>query len=411
MTPISTSGAGAEWRRYWTVPLAAACGYSMTLMPTYAIGPFMTPIEEAFGWSRAQLTGGMAISGIITALFSVPVGLVVDRLGPRRVGLTGVVLLAVAFGLLGTATGTTTNWLLLWAFLAFANLGLQSTVWMSAVVSRFEASRGFALAITLSGASVGGAIYPILATWLVGRYGWRIGFGATSGLWVIFVFPVVYLFFRGASDAGAPRPAASKTPAAVLDGLSVPEGLRLPAFYKLFIAAGLFTFTVMGMVVHLVPIVKGLGADPLAAAGIASLVGLFSIVGRLGTGLLLDRLPAHVVGAAIFMLPAIGSALLYLHGDNPVIQAAAAASFGLCLGAEVDVVGYLASRHFGLKNFGVMFGTIVVALAIGGAFGPFFAGLIYDRYGDYGRFLLLTMALLGASGLAMASLGKPRLPN
>jgi MFS family permease len=92
-------------------------------------------------------------------------------------------------------------------------------------------------------------------------------------------------------------------------------------------------------------------------------------------------------------------------------QVAAAASLGLCLGAEVDVVGYLASRHFGLKNFGVLFGTIVVALAVGGAFGPLVAGLTFDWYGGYGRFLLLTMALLAGGGLALATLGQPRLSS
>jgi MFS family permease len=407
----SESRVAAEWRQSWTVPLAAACGYSMTLMPAYALGPFMTPIEQTFGWSRAQISAGLTVVGIIGALFSVPIGRLVDRVGPRLTGLTGVVLMTVAFGLLGTATGTTTNWLLLGGFLAFANLGLQSTVWMSAVVSRFEASRGFALAVTLSGASVGGAVYPILATWLIGHYGWRLGFGMTSGVWAILVIPLVYRYFRGAQDAGGKQPVTAGAPAIALEGLSLAEGLRLPAFYKLFVAAGLFTFTVMGLVVHLVPILKGLGADPLAAAKIASLVGVFSIVGRLGTGILLDRLPAHFVGAAIFLLPTLGCALLFFHGASPMSQAAAAASLGLCLGAEVDVVGYLASRHFGLRNFGVLFGTIVVALAVGGAFGPLVAGLTFDWYGSYGRFLLLTMALLAGGGLALATLGQPRLSS
>ncbi len=75
----------------------------------------------------------------------------------------------------------------------------------------------------------------------------------------------------------------------LLTGITLAEGLRSAALYKLLMAAALFSFTVIGVAVHFVPILTDSGATPLSAAGIASLVGVFSIVGRLGTGFLLDR--------------------------------------------------------------------------------------------------------------------------
>jgi MFS family permease len=407
---MSTSeSAFKEWRQFGTLPVAAAIGYSTAVLHTYGIGAFVAPLQQEFSWSRAQIAGGITIAGLTGAALSVPMGMLVDRIGPRIVGLTGVLLMTGAFAMLGSATGSSANWLSLWCLIAFANLWLQATVWTSAVGSRFEKSRGLAFAITLSGASLSAAVFPVLSTWLIGAYGWRSAFAAMGGIWAAVVLPVMLLFFRGAQDGPRKQGSApAKAAASALPGVSVREGLRSPVFYKLLLASGLFTFTALGIVVHFVPILKDRGADPLAAAGIASLVGLFSLFGRLGTGFLLDRLPAQRVGAVVFLLPIVACALLYFDGANPMSQSIAAAAFGLTLGAEVDVIAYLMSRHFGLKHFGVLFGAITGALALGSAFGPLAAGAAFDHYAGYAPFLLLTMALMAASSLALATLGQPR---
>ena len=395
-----------EWRRYGTLPVAAAIGYSTAVLHTYGIGAFVAPLQQEFNWTRAQISAGITIVGLAGAFLSVPMGMLVDRLGPRIVGLIGVVLMTGAFAFLGTATGSSANWLALWSLMAFANLWLQATVWTSAVGSRFEKSRGLAFAITLSGASLSGAVFPVLSTWLIGAYGWRTAFAAMGGIWAAVVLPVMLLFFRGAQDVAGAQRGAARAAAGFLPGSSVREGLRSPAFYKLLVASGLFTFTALGIVVHFVPILKDRGADPLAAASVASLVGLFSLFGRLVTGVLLDRLPAHRVGAVVFLLPIVACALLFFDGANPLSQSAAAAAFGLTLGAEVDVIAYLMTRHFGLKHFGVLFGAITGSLALGSAFGPLAAGAAFDRFGSYAEFLVLTMLFMAVSSIALMSVGR-----
>ena len=404
----TTGSAAAEWRSFWFLPVAAALGYSTAVLHTYGIGPFIAPLQQEFGWSRAQISVGITIAGLTGAIFSVPVGILVDRLGPRVVGLTGVLLMTAAFALLGTTTGSTANWLLLWSLVAFGNLWLQATVWTSAVATRFEKSRGLAFAITLSGASVAASVFPVLAIWLIGSYGWRTAFMGMGGIWATLVFPVMLLFFRGARDTGRKERVAAQSVPSTLTGVSVAEGLRSSAFYKLLLASGFFAFTAIGIIVHFVPILTDRGADPLAAAGIASLVGIFSIFGRFGTGLLLDRFPGHWVGAVVFLLPIIACALLFFDGANPVSQALAAAAFGFTVGAEIDVIAYLASTQFGLRNFGVLFGAMTGALALGVAFGPLAAGAAFDRYNSYGQFLVLTMAFMAVSSLALATLSRPR---
>ncbi len=404
---MSSNTATAEWRGYWYLPLIAALGYATSVIHVYAIGPFIEPLQAEFGWSRAQISFGLTISSFISAVFCIPLGMLVDRIGPRRIGLLGIVLITGAFALLGTATGSKANWALLWTLLAFATVGVQATVWTSAVNSRFEKARGLALAITLSGASLSAALFPVLATWLITTYGWRTGFSGLGGIWAAVVLPFLFLFFRGAHDQVRTAKVVAPELARVHSGLTFAEGLRTPALYKLLMAAGLFSFTAVGTLVHFVPILTGAGSTRLEAAGIASLIGLFSIIGRLGTGFLLDRFRAQNIGALAFMLPVVGLSLLLLNGDVPAYQALAAATIGLTLGAEVDVIAYLAARYFGLKAFGALYGAMVMALSLGTSFGPLTGGAIFDQFGSYAPFLMLNAVLMTLSAIALLSLGAP----
>ncbi len=405
---IERNGA-AEWRSFWFLPIVAALGYATAVIYLYSIGPFIGPLEQEFGWSRAQVSSGMAIAAIIGGPFCIPVGMLIDRVGPRRVALVGVVMVIASYVLLGTATGGRGNWILLWVLVGVGALGVQTTVWTSAVASRFEASRGMALAVTLSGASVAATIFPVMASWLIGEFGWRKAFFIQGLAWGALVIPVIFLCFRGAQDQSR-RPIAKQSHEApavkVLPGVSFREGLRMPAFYKLLLAALLLAFSIVGALVHFVPILTDRGTSSLEAAGIAALIGIFSIVGRLGTGFLLDRFEGHRVGAIACLLPVVASMLLLFHGDHAVSQSAAAVMLGLALGAEVDVVAYLASRHFGLKNFAALYGALVMALAMGTSLGPLGAGAMYDRFGNYSQFLVLSAVLMLLSALAFISLGR-----
>lgn len=402
----SAQSATSEWRRYWTLPIAGGLGYSLGVIHLYSLGVFMGPLIEEFGWTRAQASAGLTMTGFVSAFAAFPIGFLVDRLGPRRVGILGAILMGVTFALLSTATGSIANWLLLWAVLAVATFFIQPTVWTSAVATRFEASRGLAFALALSGASLGSAIFPAMATASIESYGWRGAFLFMAALWGVFVLIALVLFFRGARDQRQ-KPGIAEQAKPVLIGVSLKEGLRTPAFYKLFAAAFLFAFTTLGIVVHFVPVLTDSGAQPLAAAGIAGLVGIFSIVGRIGMGMLLDRFPARIIGALAYLIPVPACLLLLFAGADPISQTIAAVLIGLTAGAEVDVIAYLASRHFGLKNFGALFGCMVAALSMGTAFGPLAAGAVFDATGGYAPFLLTTIALMVLSSLAIASLKPP----
>lgn len=386
------------------LPVAAALGYATSVIHIYGLGPFIEPIAAEFGWSRTQTTAGLTVATLIQAALGIPIGIMVDRFGPRVLGLAGVLLASGAFALLGTATGGAANWYLLWAFMAIGALPVQATIWTSAVATRFEASRGLAFAVTLCGASVAAALFPWLGTRLIADHGWRTAFMAQGALWAVAAFPLVFLFFRGARDI---RRGTEAQPAPVLEGVSLFEGVRSTVFARLLVASLLYTFTILALVVHFIPILRADGVEAGTAASIAALIGLFSLIGRLGTGYLLDRYRGSVVGAVVFLLP-IGSCLLLMaSGSSHAGAMVAAALIGLTLGAEVDVIVYLVTRHFGLKNFGALYGGMLVALSVGTAAGPLGASFVYDRSGGYDAFLGLAIGTLVLSSLCLLTLPRP----
>jgi MFS family permease len=379
-------------------------GYSVSIIHIYGIFPYIVPVTTEFGWSRAEFTGAFTLAILFQALGAVPLGMLVDRFGSRRLGLAGVVMLCAAFTLLGTASGGLGNWYLLWGLVTLVALPVQATVWTSAVASRFTASRGMALAVTLCGASVAQFVFPPLATWLIGEFGWRDAFIWHGLIWLAIVLPFVFLYFRGAYDHGLPR--APDKPGKP-DSATFTEGLRSTVYLRLFFASLAFTFTVIALNFQFMPILSDWGIAPGRAAWLASLTGLASIAGRLGTGWLIDRFRASRVGSVIFMLPVVAVLLLLFGREIAATPATVAILLGLTLGAEVDVIVYLTTRFFGLRSFGALYGGLLAALSIGTAVGPLVASTVFDVTRSYDAFFWLAIALLLASSTALFSLPRP----
>lgn len=398
--------AATEWRGFWFLPLAGALGYATSVLHVYSLGPFVGPLTAEFGWTRAQIYSGLTIASVISGLLCIPIGVLVDRVGPRRVALTGVLLMGLTVALLSSANGGKLNWLVMWSVVAIGTLGVQATVWTSAVASRFEASRGLAFAITLSGGALAAAIFPSFAAWAIGAFGWRKAYWVMAGLWATPVMLILLFVFHGAQDKA--RQAKQKAPARALTGITFAEGLRSTVFWRLLLASGFFSFTTIGVSANFVPMLTDKGTAVATAAQVAGLIGIFSVIGRLGTGALIDRYAAQKVGAIVFLIPLLACWLLMNDGSARMNQMIAAAIFGLTLGAEVDVIAYLATRFFGLRAFGALYGAMVMALSLGTAFGPLAAGALYDRYGGYEPFLYLTMGLMTTAAIAVFSLGHPR---
>lgn len=398
-----------EWRAYWFLPLVAALANIATVIHIYTLGPFMAPLEAEFGWSRAQISSAITVSNGINAGLGVFVGFLIDKYGPRRIGLIGICVMAAAFSSVSTATGSYWNWIFLWFLISLGAAWTQPTIWTSAVSSRFDAGRGFAIAVTICGTSIGATVLPIIATEAIINFGWRWAYVAIGVGYFLLAMPLNFLFFRGAAD-GKARAAKQEAPAPArtLAGMEARDAFRSLTFYRLSIAGLLFAFCAMASIVHFIPILTDRGIGPVEAAGIAGLIGVASLIGRFLTGYLLDRFQPERVALVAFALP-VFAAFLLLYGDGPLAYSAAAIVIGASLGGEYDIIIYLTTRHFGLKRFGAIFATVLVFLTAATATGPLTAGAIFDLFGSYEYYLWLTIPMVMASALLAGTL--PRAPE
>lgn len=400
------SSAADEWRESWPVVLAGLAGIMLFTVHTYSLGVMIAPLEREFGWSRAQISAGPMIVAVCGVVMAPVVGFVIDRFGPRRVGVIGATLLCAALAMLSTATGSIGSWLTLWTVLALIAVFVGPTVWTAAVSSLFHAGRGFALAVTLCGTGLGSSLVPIVSSHLVDWYGWRGAYLGLAAFWGVLTLPLVYFCFSSAIDR---RRLASRTGSAArpeaLDGVTAREGFRSIRFVKLAMAAFALTLALSGFIVNLVPILTLDGLPRNTAAAIAGLIGVGAIIGRLCGGMLLDRINGNLVAGVAVTLPIVSSVLLIFLPGQVLVAFAAVLLAGLATGAELDAVAYLVTRHFGLRNFGALFGTISGLLVLANGLGPLLMNYTYDLTRSYQPSLWAMIPICLMSSVLFLTLG------
>ncbi|MBJ7483080.1 MFS transporter [Brevundimonas sp.] len=397
-----------EWRRGWSVVLAAAGGMALSTANVYSTGVFMGPLQETFGWSRTEISAGLSIGSLAAVVCSPFIGLAVDRFGPRRIGIAGAIAFCAAWALFSTVQSSIWTWWAVSGLLAIASLGVGPTIWTAAVSSLFFKSRGLALAVLLCGIGVGSAVTPILSSVLVTNLGWRGAYLGLAGIWALVIIPLLILLFTSAKDRDRVGPEKDKSSAVALSGVGVREGLRSLRFVKLAVSGFILAGVGGGIAINMVPIMMSLGASKASAAGLAALLGLSSMVGRLSVGILLDRFNANMVAASVALIPIPALLLLLGVPGSPVILIVAILALGLALGGELDCLAYLTSRHFGLKSFGTLFGTIGGAMALSVGMAPVLISYAFDRTGSYALVLWIAVPLCLIASAFVATLGRFR---
>ena len=400
------SGARSEFAHNWKVVLAGALGMALASVGVYALGVFILPLEQEFGWKRAEIVAGMSFVSVFGVVSAPVIGLIVDKIGPRRIGVVGVLLACLALAAMSLTGPSIWSWWLLWIPLALAGKLINPTIWTSGVSSLFDAGRGMALALVLGGTALCSTLTPILGNYFIETLGWRQAFVALAGFWGVLVIPVVWLFFTSASDRNRVVPESSRVDAAALAGAGVRESLLSGRYFRLAVAAFLSSLIVVSLVTGIVPILTSLAIERQSAANIAGLIGIATVTGRLIGGYLLDRINGNMVAAVSLILPIIPCALLLAYPGSVPVATIATLVLGLSLGVELDAVAYLVSRHFGMLNYGVLFGTIVGLLTLATGMGPLLISFVYDATKSYNGVLWGYIPLCLLTSALFASLGR-----
>lgn len=407
-----------EWRAGWTLVLAASLGFSFFSVMLVSTGLFMEPLGEEFGWSRTLLSSGPSIATIVTAVLGPFLGMLVDRYGARRVALPGLVLTILSIVAFSTLDGSPSQWVVLWVLFGLVAVSIKSTVWTTAVVGVFQKSRGLALGLTLSGTAVAQSAVPPLGNFLITEYGWRAGFvwlglgwgGITLAACLLFLFDQRDRAARQRkADALAGRESAGKEPERALPGLSIPEAWRDSAIWRLAISNFIVMMLTMGLSIHLFPILTEAGVDRTRAAWLVGLAGIAGIVGKLVTGVLLDRFRPNWIGGVTLGVAALAFFLLLDGIRSPTLILVALLINGYAAGTKTHITGFLTAGYAGMKNFGAIYGVMSSLMALAAGIGPMLAGLVYDNFGDYRLFLIAGTVGCALGGLMIVTM--PRYPD
>lgn len=213
---------------------------ALSLSHTYTLGVFMPSIEQEMGWSRSQLSAGLTFVAISAVILSPFIGLCIDRFGPRRIALSGIVLYCTAFGAVSLVGPSIYYWWMLWVLVGLAMLLVSPPVLTAAIVTHFWHGRGLAIAVTLCGGGIASASLPIIADTLMSAFGWRGGYLGIALGGGLLAFTLLWLYFYSASDPGMPSPGAapkSITPVGSLPSWSLRSILISGRFIRMLLAA------------------------------------------------------------------------------------------------------------------------------------------------------------------------------
>ena len=388
--------------------------FSIVGFALYGLPFFYDFFVRDLGWTRQQVTSGNAYSKLLIGpLFGFLAGWFVDRFGPRRLMLAGILMASVA--LVGLGSVSTLGFFYL--FYVFNALGYVcgGPLPNQVLLSRwFDSNRGKAMGFAYLGIGVGGAIVPLLAHALTQRFGWHAALQILGVLMLVIAFPMAW-FVKEKPEEQQPstvnlQPATGQSPI-VNRQSSIPAGalpslapvLKSPAFYLLMVGSMCSIGAVGGTMQNLKLF---LSLDVKLAQGevaqIASLVLVGSLIGRVTMGYLADRFAKKYVMLLIYSIVACAIPLLFL-ADMPVARYGFALLFGIGLGGDYMIIPLMAAELFGVRMLGRLMGIVLTADGIAEATAPMLVAGIRDATGSYagGFGVLIGLAALGAAAVAL----------
>ena len=374
-----------------------------------APGVLILPLETEFGWDRASISLAVAVSILTFGLGAPLAGGLVDRFGPRRVMVGG--LLLIVAGLVPLVMLRELWQLhLFWGLVTGIGTGAVSNVLGATVALRwFRAHRGVVLGAFAAAASAGQLIFiPTLAAVTVDQ-GWRTAIAGTGIALALLLLPVLLLMRNRPADVGA-RPYGETDDAAEIAAdlaeaqRSTPlrDAARTRDFWLLAGSFFICGYTSNGLIgTHLIPHAVDHGFTEVTAAGAVALMGTMNIFGTLASGWLTDRYDNRRLLAAYYGFRALSIAALPLIIEVPQLLLFAIV-YGLDWIATVPPTANLTARVFGRGSLGTIYGWIFFSHMVGAAIAAFLGGLFRDVFGDY-HAIFISAAGLGFIAVAMAS--------
>jgi len=411
----------------WIIVLLGLVSMSFWFGIRSSFSVFYVALLEEFHWTRGESAGVQSMAMLTYTLIAPVVGGLIDRLGPRRVIVPGIILL-IAGLILCSSMKTLFQFYLFYGVLAAAGSTCIAIVAYSAILAHwFERKRGLASGIAVSGMGLGTFLLVPLSQSLISSYGWRPTFLILAGLVLLIALPLNLLFLKhkpeelGLLVDGLKLGRAAEDQGAQLAGLinsqkdwTLREVIRTRSFWALVAFPFFSLIGVYIVVVHNVRFMVDKGIDPMTAALVFALAGMSSSIFRIFWGWISDyigREKAYTLGMASIFLGAFSLLLMDTSGQK-VFMYTFFIFFGMGWGATAPLFMATAADLFKGKTFGLIYGIVEGVMGLGGAIGAWSAGFIFDQTKSYrlAFVLVIVVCFLSCIFIWIAAPRKARKP-
>lgn len=428
MNSSSSKKAGRVFYGWWIV--AASFVMFIFCGGTYYYGftAFFNPMVDEFGWTYTATSLAFSLRSVEMSFLAPVVGLLIDRFGPRKMILMGVV--AMGGGMVMMSSVHSIGMF----YIAFLVTSLGSTAGFgiaqyAAVANWFVRRRALAMGVLSAGYGVCGTLAPVMVL-LIRRFGWRPSLLMIGvALWVVCIplallirhRPEPYGYLPDGGDAPAPAlPAADSQvesdpgpSAGEAADFGIVEALRTPTFWLLVAFSGLTGFAQSALGAHEMPYLTSVGLSRGLAALTMTGITLHSLIGRLGFPILSSRTGKRRLLAVAGALQSVGVFIFAFVSDRASwLLIPFLLTYAPGFGGPIPLVPALQVDYFGLKTFAAVQGLLWIGGTVSGIVGPLFAGWMFDITGTY-RLAWVIMAALSGCGALVVLLVKPpvrRLP-
>ncbi len=383
-------GAHEPRSHFWVLVIAAAAILAITMGLRTTLGLFISPLNTATGLGIVTISFAVAINHLLWGAFQPVFGAMADRFGPVKVIVLGGILLAAALALVPLATSASGLVLTLGIGVAAgAAAGSMSTLF-GAIGQRipFE-RRGFATGIVNAGGSTGQLILAPVAQGLILVTGWVSALLALAAV-ALATLPLAWPLRRkpaAPAAAAAPRSsdAAASPPPAPAPGLraALRTAARDSSYWYLNIGFFVCGFHVAFLLTHMPGVIEFCGLPPALAGTSLAVIGLFNIVGSIGSGIIVQRFRMKLTLAWLYAARGLGVAVFMLAPKTELVVLLFSVWMGLTWLATVPPTAGLVGKLYGTRYLATLFGITLFAHQIGGFFGAWLGGVAFVASGHY----------------------------
>jgi OFA family oxalate/formate antiporter-like MFS transporter len=377
----------------WRV-VVGGVSMNLALGSLYAWSVFVLPLEQEFGWTRAQTSWVFTIAIVTFAITFIFAGRMQDVRGPRLCAFLGAVLVSLGF-FLASFTASLSYLYLIFAIVGAGN-GFGYATPMPVASKWFPDKRGLVVGLMVGGYGAGSAIIGPVASSLIQSMGWRPTFRLLGGLFFVMGMIGTWLLTNPPVGYRPPGWTPPATATARRD-FSTAEMLRTPQFYELWIAYCLGATAGLMTISQLVPFARSAGLGP-AAATFAITVGAFGNAGgRILSGWLSDMMGRLTTLRVMVLASAVAMPALFIWRQEVLLFYIFVAAVYWCYGTQLSVFASATADLYGTRNLGLNYGVLFTAWGAAGILGPMIAARAYDASGGY------RYAFYAASGLALVA--------